>query len=171
MRIILVGFMGSGKTSFGKKLAKKLNIPFIDSDHEIELQEKKSINELFEMIGESGFREIEQNFILNLKQKSDSFILSTGGGLPCYKNNMEQLNSIGTTIYLELTPKALQSRLKSGKDHRPLLKNKTDDEMLLYIEEKLNERIQYYNQAQIKIDGLHINAKVIQNLTNKIYSK
>ena len=129
-KIILIGFMGSGKTTFGKKLASKMNLPFIDSDMEISMNENKSINEIFEAYGENHFRDLESAFIKNLKDTNEGFILSTGGGLPCFGDNMEVLNQLGTTIYLEMNPKALLKRLENGLDERPLLKDLSENELL-----------------------------------------
>ena len=167
-RIILVGFMGSGKTNFGKKLANKLNLSFIDSDLEIELNENRSINQIFEEDGEESFRKLEQVFIQNLIQSEDSFILSTGGGLPCFEDNMNRLNELGTTIYLELSPKALLKRLENGLEHRPLLRNLNEGELLKYIETKLSERSPFYQKAKIVQPGLSLNSKAIKALLEKI---
>jgi shikimate kinase len=172
MRVILIGFMGSGKTTFGRKLATKLDLPFIDSDLEIEMNENKSINQLFTEYGEDGFRKMETDFIKNLALSDDEFVLSTGGGLPCFNNNMETLNSIGLTLYIKLSPKALVKRLENGKNERPLLKNKSEDEMLQYIEETLEKRSPFYQKAKIIFPGIDAKkASAIDLLIEEIHSK
>ncbi len=163
--------MGSGKTTFGKKLASKLDLPFIDSDLEISMNENKSINELFAEDGEDYFRDLESTFIQNLMKSDQDFVLSTGGGLPCFKDNMEVLNQLGTTIYLEMSPQALLKRLENGLDDRPLLKDLTENELLTYISQKLEERTPYYQKAKIIFPG--INAKKgseIDSLINRLNS-
>lgn len=148
MRIILIGYMGSGKTTIGKKIANQLGVPFIDSDHEIEKLAQNSISELFTIHGESHFRQLETHFISKLDRKS-SFVLSTGGGMPCFGKNMKLLNNLGTTIYLHRPAKELANRLKNAKKERPLLADLNEDELIDYIERQLSIREQHYHQAHI----------------------
>ena len=113
-RIVLVGFMGSGKTTIGKKIAKKLNIPFIDLDSEIEKKYNLSILNIFHDFGEAKFRNMEFHYIRSLINRSN-FVLSTGGGTPCYKNNISFLNELGITCYLNRSIKELAHRLQKSK--------------------------------------------------------
>lgn len=147
-RIILIGFMGSGKSTLGKSLAKRLNLPFIDSDAEIEKEYQKSIGELFGEYGESHFREIEAQFIRSLSHR-ESFVLASGGGMPCFHANMSLLNNLGTTFYLERSPKELMHRLINAKHQRPLIAGLDEDDLLKFIENKLSEREEYYKQAAV----------------------
>lgn len=147
-KIILIGFMGCGKSTLGKKLANRLNIPFIDSDKEIENIHKKSIGEIFGEHGESGFREMELEFIDSLESK-DSFVLATGGGMPCFNNAMMRLNEIGGTFYLERSAKELAHRLTHAKSKRPLIDGLSDDDLLEFIEDKLDQRKEYYKKASV----------------------
>lgn len=147
-RIILVGFMGSGKSTLGKKVAKKLNIPFIDSDTEIEEHFQKSIGDIFTEHGESHFRTLETEYIEALDLRED-FVLATGGGMPCFNRNMELLNEIGTTFYLERSPKELTHRLFNAKTERPLIAGLTEEELLPFIETRLSQREEYYKRASI----------------------
>lgn len=147
-RIILIGFMGSGKSTLGKKVAKKLNIPFIDSDKEIEEHFKKSIGDIFTEHGESHFRTLETEYIEALDLRED-FVLATGGGMPCFNRNIDLLNEIGTTFYLERSPKELAHRLFHAKTERPLIAGLNEEELLPFIENKLNLREEYYRRAAI----------------------
>lgn len=151
MRVILVGFMGCGKSSLGKKIATRTDLPFIDSDKEIEDQNGLSVSELFVKHGESHFREMESRFIHSLFQQ-DSFVLATGGGMPCYGNNMQALNQLGTTIYLKRPAAELAKRLLQAKSQRPLIQSLSEDELLEYIEKTLAEREAYYSQAQLILE-------------------
>ena len=148
MKIVLVGYMGSGKSTIGRLLSKKLNINFIDLDDYIERQLEKSISTIFEEHGEIYFRKMEHNFVKELMSKKDSFILSTGGGTPCYSQNMEVINSKSINVfYLKLSIAALVERLTLEKEHRPLIKNIETAEIQEFIGKHLFERSYYYQQA------------------------
>lgn len=156
--------MGTGKSTLGKALSVKLNIPFYDSDREIEKSENCPIKEIFDIYGDEYFREKEKEFIEQLKLTGD-FVLSVGGGLPCFNSLMKELNEIGTTIYLKASPKFLFSRLKSNKKERPLLSNLNDEQLLEYIELKLVEREEIYAQAHLIVETIDLTAeKLIHHL-------
>lgn len=155
--------MGSGKTTAGKKLAQKLDFTFVDLDTQIEKQQQKTIAQIFEEKGEAQFRKIEQRALhdtINLRNA----IISTGGGVPCFFDNMQWMNKNGTTVYIELSAKALLNRLKDAKNERPLIKNKTHEELLAFIENTLEHRQRFYEKAQITVNGIDLN-------TEKIISK
>lgn len=143
MRIILIGFMGSGKSSTGRRIAYALSLPFLDSDSEIELIHGKTIPQLFLEFGESGFRLLEKQYIESLPKDQD-YILSTGGGLPCFNETMTLLNNLGTTVYLQRPSKELARRLINSKTERPLIKGKTFDELVEFINTTLQYREQFY---------------------------
>jgi len=147
-RIVLVGFMGSGKTTMGKKIAKKLNIPFIDLDSEIEKKYNLSILKIFQDFGEAKFRDMEFHYIRSLINKSN-FVLSTGGGTPCYKNNISFLNELGITCYLNRPIKELSNRLHKSKKKRPLIEGLDNDELIYFISEEMKVREQYYRKSQL----------------------
>lgn len=145
--IFLIGFMGVGKTTLGKKLANALKLPFIDSDMALEQEFQLSINEYFEEFGEDQFRAKEQQWIQQLiKQPA---IISTGGGLPCFFDNLNEMKKKGLVIYLERPTKEIIQRLKQGKNKRPLIASKSDEELLFFVTELLNERIPHYERAHI----------------------
>jgi shikimate kinase len=166
MKIFLVGFMGAGKTTNGKKLAKKLNLQFIDLDYYIEQKHRATISFIFDLIGEEGFRIIEHRAILEIIQ-GDNFLLSTGGGSPCFYNNMDIVNKNGLSIYLKLPAQALWQRLSKAKKKRPLLNNLNNNELLNYINNELKKREHFYNKADLIVDVHSLN---INDLTEKILS-
>ncbi|MCW9041229.1 MAG: shikimate kinase, partial [Flavobacteriales bacterium] len=146
-KIFLIGFMGSGKTTIGKKLANKLTIPFFDIDEEVVNDEGKDIPAIFENNGENYFRQKEHEKLTQLINKNEAFVISTGGGTPCFNNNMELMNANGTTIYLKYTPEFLVSRLKNSIHKRPLLQNISLSELNSFITSLLAEREFYYSQS------------------------
>ncbi|KAA6337336.1 Shikimate kinase [termite gut metagenome] len=147
VRIFLVGYMGAGKTTLGKALAQKLDLSFIDMDWFIENRFHKKIQDLFEKQGEMGFRELERK-ILHEVAEFESVIISTGGGTPCFFDNMDVMNQKGNTVFLEVPPDILFSRLRMASISRPVLKGKTEEEMRMFILRTLEERIPFYRRAQ-----------------------
>ncbi|MDD2284573.1 MAG: shikimate kinase [Paludibacter sp.] len=152
-RIFLVGFMGSGKTAMGKLLAKRHGLTFIDLDSYIENKFRRTVARIFAEDGETSFREIEKNCLHEVAEFED-VVIATGGGVPCFFDNMDFMNQRGETIYIRLTPEHLAERLSSSRAGvRPLLKNKTGDELQQYITETLQKREPYYLRAKRIIEG------------------
>lgn len=151
-RIFLIGFMGSGKSSVGKELAKILKYQFIDLDELIEKREKKSISTIFSESGENYFRKIEQSLLQEVGT-NNKVVIATGGGCAAFGNNLQLMKDIGATIYLEVQPGILFHRLATEKDNRPLIAKKGDIELMEYIVDKLNERTSSYNATEYKIDA------------------
>ncbi|MFP4448275.1 MAG: shikimate kinase [Bacteroidales bacterium] len=156
MKIFLIGFMGSGKTTAGRKLSARLNLQFIDLDSAIEEETGMNIQEIFNLKGEKYFREIESQTLRKLS-RVDGFVMATGGGAACFKDNIDFMNKKGITVYLKMNIAELISRLKKGKDQRPLLAGKNEEEMQQFIEYKLKERIPYYEKAQLITGGMNLN--------------
>ncbi|PHR10641.1 MAG: shikimate kinase [Aequorivita sp.] len=155
MKIVLVGYMGSGKSSIGKKLAEVLKLPFMDLDAEIEKAEGIPVPEIFSQKGEIYFRKIENKILKRVLDQPDNFILATGGGTPCYGDSMDYiLNQKDVeSIYLRTPLKVLVSRLLLEKDERPLLNHiNSENELEDFIRKHLFERAFYYNQAGVTID-------------------
>lgn len=150
-RIIIVGYMGSGKTTVGKALSKEMGLPFYDLDWYIESRMRKSVKQIFDEVGEEGFRRIERSMLHEVAE-FENVIISCGGGTPCFFDNMDYINRQGETVYLKCTPKVLHSHLKMGKTVRPLLLNKTSDEVDAYIKEQLEWREPFYNKAKHILD-------------------
>lgn len=164
--IFLVGFMGAGKTTLGKKLAKALDYSFIDIDKEIAKKEGITISEIFEKEGENYFRLCEKNAIEQLNTKQPS-IVATGGGLPCHNEMMGYLNTVGTTIYLSVKRDTIFLRLKEGKKKRPLIVNMGDTELKQFIQDKLLEREEIYKQSSIILDESQHKIEYIIHLLQK----
>ena len=146
MIITLLGFMGSGKTTIGKKLAKKLNYVFIDLDHAIEHCEEQSINDIFAKKGEDYFRQIESKILHITLHEKKNIVLSLGGGTPCFHANMDMVKNHSTSFYLDYTAKMLASRLDIGKAKRPLIKDLSQAELVQFIETALNKRKAFYKK-------------------------
>jgi len=155
MRIFLIGFMGCGKTTLGKKLAQKMGYSFIDLDHELERAVGTTVSEYFSEKGEATFRSLEKE-MLNTLHYPTNCIVSTGGGTPCFFDNMEFMNRNGITIYIEMSPAALAKRLEYGKYKRPLIANMDEAEMITFIKNKLVERNPFYQRSFLTVNGLNI---------------
>jgi len=163
MIIFLIGFMGSGKSTAGKLLAKRLGYTFIDTDNRIVVRLGMSVNEIFDRLGEKSFRENEIRLLKELILQ-DNLVVSTGGGLPCYGNNMDLINLNGQSVYLKVSPSALYDRLSSRKYKRPLIKDLSDTELMAFIENKLSEREEYYSRARYVVRGLDVNVEDLLKL-------
>ena len=153
MKIVLLGYMASGKSTIGREISKKLDMKFIDLDDYISKREKRSISEIFKVEGEIYFRKIESSYLGEILNSKDSFILSLGGGTPCYSNNMELiLNSEASSIYIKVDIKTLASRLIAEKNKRPLVADLEDDKLIEFVAKHLFERRFFYEQASITIN-------------------
>ncbi|MEP6804813.1 MAG: shikimate kinase [Flavobacterium sp.] len=151
-KIILLGYMGCGKSTIAQNLSKIINIPFLDLDNCIEKKANLSINEIFEQFGEIHFRKLEHEMLLELLQSSENIIIGLGGGTPCYANNHELLKREDvTSIYLKASIDTLYNRLIHNKSKRPLIANMNEEEMREFIAKHLFDRSYYYHHAQHKV--------------------
>lgn len=166
-RILIIGYMGAGKTTLGKVLAKDLGLPFYDLDWYIESRMMKTVPQLFAERGEEGFRKVEHNMLHEVAEFED-VVISCGGGTPCFYDNMEYMNTQGDTVYLKASPEVLYAHLQMGKVERPLLKNKTREEMQAFIQEQLAEREKYYTKARhiFNVDLLDNYEKIQTSVNN-----
>lgn len=166
-RILIIGYMGAGKTTLGKVLAKELGLPFYDLDWYIESRMMKTVPQLFAERGEEGFRKVEHNMLHEVAEFED-VVISCGGGTPCFYDNMEYMNAQGDTVYLKASPEVLYAHLQMGKVERPLLKNKTREEMQAFIQEQLAEREKYYTKARhiFNVDLLDNYEKIQTSVNN-----
>lgn len=155
-KIILLGYMGCGKSTIASRLSKITKIPYVDLDNNIEERTNLSINEIFKQRGEIYFRKLEHEIFVELVNSPQNMIIGLGGGTPCYANNHELLKGDNVfSIYLNASIETLFGRLVYNKSKRPLLADKTDEELKEFIAQHLFERNFYYNQAKYKvsIDG------------------
>jgi shikimate kinase len=166
-KIILIGYMGAGKTQLGRSLAQSLNIRFINSDSEIEQQTGMTIGQIFEQYGEDYFRTLEKEFLQTFNA-DNSFVLATGGGTPCYNDQMTVLNALGTTVYLQCSNETLFSRLKNERDHRPLIAGLSDDELRDAIDFRMKQRESIYQLAQIVLPE---NEQTVESLSQHLHRK
>lgn len=165
MRIYLVGFMGSGKTHWGRLLSSKLTLPFFDLDKQITEDENKSIVEIFDEKGEEYFRMMEKETLYILTESHESFVMACGGGTPCYFNNIDYMNNSGTTVWLNTRLDVLFNRLLKEKEHRPLLKDLSDAQLKQYILKKFSERRIYYEQADLVVEESEVSVdSLIQHI-------
>ena len=151
IRVILIGYMGAGKTTVGKALAKELNVPFYDLDWYIETRMHRTVKQLFDERGEEGFRKVERNMLHEVAE-CEKGVLSWGGVTPCLADNVDYMNEQGQTVYLKARPEVLYQHLKMGRSVRPLLLGKSPQEMETYIREQLAHREQYYSRARHTLD-------------------
>jgi shikimate kinase len=166
MKIIFLGYMASGKSTIGKEISKKLAMNFIDLDAYISEQEKRSISEIFKSKGEIYFRKIENIYLMKLLNNEDDFVLSLGGGTPCYANNMELIQSSkAKTVYIKAGIPTLVARLIEEKSSRPLVANLENEKMTEFVAKHLFERRFFYEQAALI---LNTENKSVQEIVSEI---
>jgi shikimate kinase len=165
MKIFLIGFMGCGKSTKAKQLAARLNCSVIDLDSVIVERENRSIAEYFAEYGEDGFRILESETLKNYPYP-ETCVIATGGGLPCFFDNMDWMNAHGKTVYLQMEPSALVSRLHN-RQKRPLIANMDDEQLLAFINKKLAERDPFYTKAHLIINAFDLDAEILEEALNK----
>ncbi len=164
-RVIIIGYMGSGKTTLGRALSRTMQLPFYDLDWYIETRMHRTVSQIFEERGEDGFRLVERNMLHEVAEFED-VIISCGGGTPCFFDNMDYLNAQGDTVYLKASPSVLCAHLKMARTERPLLKGKNDEQLKEFIEEQLQKREPFYSQAHhvLDVDVLDNRDKIQQSV-------
>ena len=151
--IFLVGMMGAGKTRCGKQLAQLLGLPFIDMDHALEAAQGMSVSAIFTRMGEPGFRQLEHEWLLNFAGANAPAVVSTGGGAPCFNNNMDLMNEAGITVWLKPSLPELIDRLWRNKEDRPkIAAMRTVEELEHYIRQLLEERGTFYSRAKLVVE-------------------
>jgi shikimate kinase len=168
MKIFIIGFMASGKTTIGRELANALQFKFIDLDDFIESRHNQTIKQLFEFKGEDYFRKVENEALKEVCDYKDDYVISAGGGTSCFYNNIDFMNRNGITVYLRMEVATLVSRLIESKIDRPLLWGKTGDELADYILRVLDERKKFYDKAQLVVDGDNLNPAELAQLISAI---
>ena len=151
MKYFIVGYMASGKSTFGKELAKDKGLPFLDLDECVESREGRSISEIFAKEGEEYFRKREREILHEICNEADEFVLATGGGTPCFFDNMDYMNQAGTTVFLNTSPLVIVDRLKRQRADRPLLAMYSDDELECFVREHLESRLSFYLKAKEQV--------------------
>lgn len=164
MRIYLIGFMGAGKTHWGKIWAERLQLKFIDLDEVVEVKAGLSIEEIFNLHGETGFRRLEQACLFETID-NQNVLFSLGGGTPCYENNMEWINDHGISVWLDASPEVLANRIELDGSHRPLLESKKGEELLKQIVDLLESRKTTYQKARIRLNA---DLLKVDDLTNQL---
>ena len=152
IRIFLIGYMGAGKTTLGKAFARAMGLTFVDLDWYIEERYHKTVSQIFAERGEDGFRELEKRMLHEASDFED-VVISVGGGTPCFFDNMDYMNQVGETVFLDVDNQVLFRRLKVAKQQRPLLANKTDEELMAFIQEALEKRLPHYTKAKHVFNG------------------
>jgi shikimate kinase len=166
MKIFLIGFMGSGKTHWGRLLSEKLSIPFFDLDEKVSEQAGKSIAEIFATAGEEHFRMQEKEMLHIITESHESFVMACGGGSPCFFNNIDYMHSSGTTVWINTHLELLYQRLVKEKEKRPLIKDLSDEQLKSFITKKFADRKIYYEQADIKIEDEPVQ---LEKLIDKLF--
>ncbi|MBR3702300.1 MAG: shikimate kinase [Alistipes sp.] len=153
MKLFLVGYMGCGKSSLGRKIAKRAEMRFVDMDSVIEEREGASVSDIFRYEGEEYFRGKERELIEEVALAADDVVVSTGGGVPTWQDNMSRMNEIGEVVYLRRTAERIASRLSPhGRQKRPKLRGLNDEELVRFMRENMAEREPFYSQARYCID-------------------
>ncbi len=155
MKIFLIGYMGCGKSTLGRQLAKKLMLTFLDLDSYIEQQQGRTIGEIFASDGEAKFREIESAALATVAT-TDNIVVATGGGAPIFNNNIELMNRSGITLYIKVDGGILTSRLLNAKTQRPIIKDKSEEELRDFVEGMIAQRSPFYQKAMITVEGKNI---------------
>jgi shikimate kinase len=153
MRIFIIGYMGAGKSTIGKRLANKLGIAFVDLDDAFEAKYRYSIPRFFDHFGEERFREFEHQCLKEIIDENEDGVISTGGGTACFKDNMAMMKQNGTTVYIKMHPISLAHRLTRARRLRPVIRDIQNDDMQEFVGEQLAEREPFYNEADITVKG------------------
>ena len=168
IRIFLIGYMGAGKTTLGKAFARAMGLSFVDLDWYIEERFHKTVGQIFSERGEDGFRELEKRMLHEAGDFED-VVISVGGGTPCFFDNMDYMNQVGETVFLDVDIKVLFRRLKVAKQQRPLLADKTDEELTAFITEALRKRLPHYTKAKHVFNGEQLeNRRQIQQSVERL---
>ncbi len=170
MILFLVGYAGSGKSSLGKRLARRMGLRCVDTDNVVEQQVGAPIADIFHYEGEEYFRIAERRAVEGLANEAMDIVIATGGGLPTWRDNMEWMLRSGVVIYLRRSPEQILSRLSAyGREKRPMFRGKSDEELITFMREQMAEREKYYTQAHISVDCTTMSDDdVVEYIVNKL---
>ena len=163
MRIYIIGYMGAGKSTVGKRLANKLGFAFIDLDDAFESKFRYSIPRFFDQFGENRFRELEHQCLKEIITENEMAVISTGGGTACFYNNIDLMNASGISLYLKMHPKSLSQRLTRARRLRPVIRDIPNADMQSFVESQLEEREPFYKQASITVKGESLDMEELIN--------
>jgi shikimate kinase len=166
MKIFLIGFMGCGKTHWGKLLSEKLNMPLFDLDEKIVEHENRSVNQIFEQEGEEYFRLVEKDILHLLSESHETFVMATGGGTPCFYNNIDYLKKQGITVWINCSTDCVYQRLLKEKEERPLVSKVPAAELKSYVTKKYSSRKIYYQQATVILPEENLS---MERLVNEVF--
>ena len=167
-RIYLIGYMGAGKTVLGKMLALRMNLNYIDTDHFIENRYRKKVSDIFAIEGEERFRAMEHHALMEISEY-ENVVISTGGGFPCFNDNMKVMNDTGITVFLDVSVEELAARLGASKNVRPVLEKRSGSALKDFIKENLARRILFYEQAHIRFNSSSMNSnKEVKMIANSL---
>lgn len=162
LKVVLVGLPGSGKSTFGKQLAQALDFPFYDLDTQIEQKEQMKIPDIFSKMGEGKFREMETEALEQVLSWDRSFVLASGGGCPCFNDNMDRINAKAVSVYLDVPLEDISQRLVGTKiQNRPMFQGMGDGEIILKLKSLQADRESYYNQSKIKLSGSDFSTELL----------
>ncbi len=172
LKVVLVGLPGCGKSTFGRQLGQELNFRYLDLDHQIEEKFQQKIPDIFTQHGEGKFREWETDTLVELLKNEEPFVLATGGGAPCFNDNMDRINEAAVSVYLDVPLEAISERLRVSKIHnRPMFQGLDQGEITLKLKSLLSQREYFYNQAKIKLSGEDFSAELLlYELINQLKS-
>ncbi|RIW17372.1 AAA family ATPase [Algoriphagus lacus] len=172
LKVVLVGLPGCGKSTFGRQLAQELKFPYLDLDIQVEEKFQQKIPEIFSIYGEGKFREWETETLSELLKRESSFVLATGGGAPCFNDNMDMINEAAISVYLDVPLDAISERLRVSKvQNRPMFQGLDQGEITLKLKSLLSQREYFYNQAKIKLSGEDFSAELLMyELINQLKS-
>lgn len=172
LKVVLVGLPGCGKSTFGRQLAQELKFPYLDLDQQIEGKNQMKIPQIFSVLGEGKFRELETEMLSELLDRDASFVLATGGGAPCFNDNMDLINEKSISVFLDVPLDAISERLRVSKvQNRPMFLNLDQGEITLKLKSLLFQREHFYNQAKIKLSGEEFSAELLMyELINQLKS-
>jgi len=165
-RIVLVGFSGAGKSTLAKKIAKHFDFSVIDTDKKLEEKYRISVYDIFEKYGEEVFRQLEYKILIEVLEQ-ENVVIATGGGAACYSDAMQRINEAAFSIYIELSSKSLAIRLLHAKVTRPNTKNKTEEELLAYVEAQLGVRSEIYKRADFTVKGEDLDLQELLSILNR----
>lgn len=162
IKVVLIGLPGSGKSTFGRKLAKTMEVDFLDLDQLIELKEKRKIPEIFNQDGEEAFRRIESKTLQEILEQEQSFVLASGGGCPCFNDNMSLIKESAASVYLDLPAESITNRLNNAQHQkRPMFEGMDKGQILAKVNQLKLERERFYNLADIKLTGEDFSAEIL----------